>query len=1078
MLFQFAHAAQLTSDKESLAMLRPNTREKRPRARTIPSSLRTATTILLLLAGLWTFPAQALAYHEQGRLHEAASWHSDEFKLNWGLGAIGADAAYARGLSGSGIRLGIVDTGVDLRHGEFAGKPHYALRLADPGCARETLPTDASDGCFLSDGDRASIEYNDLPPQALVALQELVTDGELTQDELTRYIDTLGARYSGHGTHVAGTILANRDGAGSHGVAFAASLSTVRSFSNTYNFLPPAFDSTRFIEPAPHGAFTAAYARLQGQNVRAINHSWGFSARLDTAEQLDSALQGIRSELGATLAQGSQGTGVLQVFAAGNARDQNPGESPQTAPFAGILATLPRVMPELEPYWLSVVNVNRSLGLETGSMRCGYSMDWCLAAPGTGVRSSTVGGEIDVEKLHDTDGEVNGFRTAADRPVFGYATYAGTSMAAPHVTGALGVLMERFPYLSNPQIRDVLLTTAQDLGEPGVDDVYGWGLVDLKKAIDGPGQLRVDTTVHMDRRAGGTIVWQGGARDDWRNDISGPGRLGKTGDGWLRLSGDNSFAGATLNGGILELDGHNRLTSDINVAGGLLRLNGTLQGTDLNVTGGSAHINGRQSDAITRVGAAGFLRGDGMLADTQVLGTIAPGSEQHPLKVNGDYQQGPGSTLIATAGKNPDTPALQISGQARLEASTLRLSPVPGVLTLGQHYRVLQADAGIEGDFTRIDHLGFSPFLSFTQTLDAHTLGIDVGRGLPLASAANTANQRATASAADRLAMPEPLAQRLTSLFPGQARHALDQLSGELHASTQSAVIENSQILRDAALAGSSRQGVWVQPLRQRGRLGGDRNAASASHQYSGVLVGADHDFEQGSRAGVLLSSGQVSVKSAGGKAALDSYQIGLHGGHARDAFGLYGGLTYGQHRIQTKRHIGFAGINESLSGDYRSQIRQAFVEGNYRLGQGAWDWQPFVQFASVHTRSDGFRERGTTSALKGRTADSVVNLTTGGVRLKVDMSRTSTGPSWLSLNASAAYTRASGDLTPAVDVAWQGASSMHITGAPLNSTALQLNLGAVARLTRSSSGSMNLSDQRGERSQERSVSAQYLFEF
>ena len=54
----------------------------------------------------------------------------------------------------------------------------------------------------------------------------------------------------------------------------------------------------------------------------------------------------------------------------------------------------------------------------------------------------------------------------------------------------------------------------------------------------------------------------------------------------------------------------------------------------------------------------------------------------------------------------------------------------------------------------------------------------------------------------------------------------------------------------------------------------------------------------------------------------------------------------------------------------------------------------------------------------------------------------------------------------------------MHITGAPLNSTALQLNLGAVARLTCSSSGSMNLSDQRGERSQERSVSAQYLFEF
>lgn len=46
--------------------------------------------------------------------------------------------------------------------------------------------------------------------------------------------------------------------------------------------------------------------------------------------------------------------------------------------------------------------------------------------------------------------------------------------------------MERFPYLDNPQIRDVLLTTATDLGEPGVDDVYGWGLINLKKPSTAP----------------------------------------------------------------------------------------------------------------------------------------------------------------------------------------------------------------------------------------------------------------------------------------------------------------------------------------------------------------------------------------------------------------------------------------------------------------------------------------------------------------------------------------------------------------------------------------------------------------
>lgn len=1049
-----------------------------------------APLALSLLAALWAIPMQTLAYSEQGRLHDAASWRSDEFNLSWGLGAIGADAAYARGLSGSGVRLGIVDTGVDLRHGEFAGKTHHALRLADPGCGRETLPSGASAGCFFSEGDRASIEYNDLPPGALKALQELVADGDLSQDELTRYINTLGTRYNPHGTHVAGTMLANRDGAGNHGVAYAASLSTVRSFSNIYNFLPHRFGYSQSIAPTHADAFADAYGQLQAQNVRAINHSWGLTGDLDTVDQLDAALQSIGADEGAALANGSQNTGVLQVFAAGNTRPQSPATTPQTAPLAGVLASLPRAMPALEPYWLSVVNVNSSLSLDAGSMRCGYSMDWCLAAPGTEVRSSIVSGEIDVEKRYDVDGEVNGFNTLADRPTFDYATYSGTSMAAPHVTGSLGVLMERFPYLSNPQIRDVLLTTAQDLGEPGVDDVYGWGLLDLKKAIDGPGQLRVDTTVAMDRRAGGAVVWQGGAWDDWRNDISGPGRLGKTGDGWLRLSGDNSFAGATLSAGILELDGNNRLTGDINVAGGLLRLNGTLQGTDLNVTGGIAHINGQQTDALTQVGASGVLSGDGTLSDTRVLGTIVPGSEHRPLTVIGDYQQGAGSTLIATPGKTTGIPALQVSGQARLEASTLRLAPAPDLFTLGQHYQVLQADAGIKGDFTAIDHRAFSPFLSFTQTLDAHTLGVAVGRGLPLASAASTANQRATASAVDRLAMSEPLAQRVTSLFPERARHALGQLGGELHASTQSVMLENSQVLRDAALArargaldspsrqtGHSRQGVWVQPLVQRSRLDGDGNAAAVSHTLSGVMMGADHDFEQGSRAGVLLSSAQANVKTGADKATLDSYQIGLHAGHTWNAFGLYGGLAFGQNRIQTTRHVSFAGIDESLGADYRSQIQQAFVEGNYRLSQGAWDWQPFVQFASVRTRSEGWRERSARSALQGRVANSAVNLTTGGVRLKMDLSRTN-GPSWLSLNASTAYTRANGDLTPTAHVALPGASTMRITGAPLSSSTLQLNLGAVARLTRSSSVSLNLSDQRGERSQERSVSAQYQFEF
>ena len=62
---------------------------------------------LCVLASLWGSAVEASGYSEQGRLHDAASWRSEEFKSNWGLGAVGADFAYARGLSGAGGRRGV-----------------------------------------------------------------------------------------------------------------------------------------------------------------------------------------------------------------------------------------------------------------------------------------------------------------------------------------------------------------------------------------------------------------------------------------------------------------------------------------------------------------------------------------------------------------------------------------------------------------------------------------------------------------------------------------------------------------------------------------------------------------------------------------------------------------------------------------------------------------------------------------------------------------------------------------------------------------------------------------------------------
>jgi hypothetical protein len=74
-----------------------------------------------------------------------------------------------------------------------------------------------------------------------------------------------------------------------------------------------------------------------------------------------------------------------------------------------------------------------------------------------------------------------------------YGYMNGTSQAAPVVTGSVAVLMGAYPYLSSQDIVAILFETAKDIGAPGVDEVFGQGLIDLKAATEPVGELWLPT---------------------------------------------------------------------------------------------------------------------------------------------------------------------------------------------------------------------------------------------------------------------------------------------------------------------------------------------------------------------------------------------------------------------------------------------------------------------------------------------------------------------------------------------------------------------------------------------------------
>ena len=174
-------------------------------------------------------------------------------------------------------------------------------------------------------------------------------------------------------------------------------------------------------------------------------------------------------------------------------------------------SALPLVAPELADGFLAVSAYDQQFYHRKSENACGeLTKAWCITAP---------------EMF-----QIYGERTNQK------AWVAGTSLATPYVAGLAAKIKSRYDWFTNTDLKNTLITTADDMGDPGVDAVWGNGLVNADRAVKGYGRFDKDVTLNVDgiKRA-----------YFFDNDISGSGGVIKKGKDALVVSGNNTYTGNT-----------------------------------------------------------------------------------------------------------------------------------------------------------------------------------------------------------------------------------------------------------------------------------------------------------------------------------------------------------------------------------------------------------------------------------------------------------------------------------------------------------------------------------------------------